>query len=289
MFKRNSQAEKKKNNFAQRERSKVTRERRPEPKEVKQTRADLLYGRNPVTEALVSGVEINKAWILKSDPSQGEKRDYRLSGIVNQLRERKIAIQYVDRVTLDRLTEKAPHQGVVLQVAAFKYADYHEVLKHKANPLILALDEIQEGYNLGSILRIADAAGVDLVIIPQHRAVGLDAHVAKASAGAIMHVPVARVTNLAHTLDELKKDGFWVFGTALNEKAQDYRDVGYKGKTIIAIGNEGKGLSKKILERCDFIVKIPMRGKINSLNAAVAAGIVVYEATNQRTADEALR
>lgn len=244
--------------------------------------SEYLYGRNPVLEALNSGVEINKAWVLKS-PAQAQ-RDRRLSKIINQFRSERIVIQYVDKVALDRLADGREHQGVIVQIAAFPYVDFEEKLSElsRQDALVIALDEVQEGYNLGSILRIAEAAGVDLIVIPKHRSAGLDSHVAKASAGAIMHVPVARVVNLAVAVDKLKREGFWTYGAALDERSKDYRSVDYRGRAVILIGNEGKGLSLKIKERCDHLVEIPMRGQINSLNAAVAAGIIVYEASNQR-------
>ena len=245
-------------------------------------KSDYLYGRNPVLEALQSGAEINKAWVLKSPANA--KRDHRLSKIVRALRDRRIVIQYVDKLVLDRLADNREHQGVVVQIAAFSYVDFDEQLAHLAerDALVIVLDEIQEGYNLGSILRIAEAAGVDLIVIPKHRSASLDSHVAKASAGAIMHVPVARVVNLSSAVEQLKEVGFWSFGAALDERSEDYRTVDYRGKCAILIGNEGKGLSQKIKEHCDHLVKIPMHGVINSLNAAVATGIIVYEASTQR-------
>lgn len=248
-----------------------------------EVQANLFYGRNTASELLAAGRQINKAWVLKST---GNRRpDQRLVKIINELKARRVPTQFVSRPALDRMTAGQVHQGIVLELPAFDYADLDSELDRLAQldrpAFIIALDEVQEPYNFGSILRTAEAAGVDLVIIPERRSAGLDAHVAKASAGAIFHMPVARVVNLGRCLDRLKEDGYWVYGTALTAD-QDYREPDWQGKAVLVIGNEAKGISPNILNRCDFSLKIPMRGNLNSLNAAVAAGIVIYEAMNRR-------
>ncbi len=245
---------------------------------------DRLEGRNPITEALKSGREINKIWILQ--PSDGKKLEPALAAILNEALDRKIVVNRVSRTVLDNMSQTHNHQGVIAAVASHEYVDIEDIIKKAEDdghaPLLVVLDELKDAYNLGSILRISDAAGVDGIIIPKHRSVGLDAAVAKASAGAIEYVPVARVTNIAQTLRELKNDhGFWVCGTAM-EGSVDYDKADYKGALAIVIGSEGDGMRNTVTSECDFLVSIPMTGQVNSLNAAVAAGIVIYEAVRQR-------
>ena len=187
---------------------------------------------------------------------------------------------------MDRMSTTHNHQGVIAAVASHEYADLDDILKKAESeghaPLLVVLDELKDAYNLGSVLRITDAAGVDGVIIPKHRSIGLDSVVAKASAGAIEYVPVARVTNIAQTLRDLKdKNGFWVMGTAM-EGSIEYTEADYKGPLAIVIGSEGEGMRDMVRKECDFLVRIPMSGKVNSLNAAVAAGIVIFEAVKRR-------
>lgn len=244
-------------------------------------RQDQIVGRNPVEEALKAGRPIHKLWVLKSE--QG--RDPRLSRIVREAKEQGATIHDVDRAALDRLAGRGAHQGVVAEVAAHAYVDADALLDRleaagKA-PFVLVLDELQDGHNLGSILRVADAAGVDLVVLPERRSVSLDSYVAKASAGAIEYVPVARVTNLSRFIRELKDRGFWIYGSSLSA-TQSHRELDYRGKICLLIGNEGKGISEKLQESCDFLMKIPMAGRINSLNASVATGILCFEAAAQR-------
>lgn len=242
-----------------------------------------LVGRNPVKEALIAGRTINKAWLL--DRQAGQGRDSRLREIEDLLKEAGVIINYTNRQSLDRLADGSAHQGVVVQVAAQAYVDARELvaeLEASAKPgFILILDELQDGHNLGACLRVADACNIDLVVIPERRSASLDQFVAKASAGAIEYVPVARETNLTRLVLDLKKDGYWVFGAA-GEADQSHYEVDYTGKTVLIIGNEGKGISQKLREHCDFLVKIPMYGKINSLNASVACGIIASEAAKQR-------
>jgi len=245
---------------------------------------DRLEGRNPVLEALRAGRAMNKLWVAKLD---GGRVDPIVSRIVAMARERNVLIMEVPRITLDQMSETHNHQGVIANVASHDYVELDDIImraKEKGEvPFLLLLDELKDAYNLGSILRIADAAGVHGVIIPKHRSIGLDSLVAKASAGAIEYVPVARVTNLSQTISTLKEDGFWVAGTDA-EGTIPYNKSDLKGPLLIVIGSEGEGMNKNIRAKCDFLLSIPMSGNVNSLNAAVAAGIVVFEAQRQRTA-----
>ena len=254
------------------------------PEEEKTPSADRLEGRNSVLEALKAGREINKLWILES---KGDKKpDPILMRILSDAEKKKIPVVRAKREALDRISETHNHQGVIAAVASHEYVDIEEVIEKVTSegrsPFFVVLDELKDAYNLGSVLRIADAAGVDGVIIPKHRSIGLDSVVAKASAGAIEYVPVARVTNIAMTLRDLKeKHGFWVFGTDA-EGQTDYDKADYKGAIAIVIGSEGEGMRDVVRKECDFLLSIPMAGNVNSLNAAVAAGIVIYEAVKGR-------
>jgi len=245
---------------------------------------DRLEGRNPILEALRAGRAMNKLWVAKLD---GGRVDPIVSRIVAMARECNVLIMEVPRITLDQMSETHNHQGVIANVASHDYVELDDIIQRAEDkgevPFLLLLDELKDAYNLGSILRIADAAGVHGVIIPKHRSIGLDSLVAKASAGAIEYVPVARVTNLSQTISALKEDGFWVAGTDA-EGTIPYNKADLKGPLLIVIGSEGEGMNKNIREKCDFLLSIPMSGNVNSLNAAVAAGIVVFEAQRQRTA-----
>lgn len=245
---------------------------------------DRLEGKNPVLEALRAGRTMNKLWVAKLD---GGRVDPTVSRIVSMAKDRNVLIHEVPRITLDQMSETHNHQGVIAQVASHDYEELDQIIlraREKGEaPFLLMLDELKDAYNLGSILRIADAAGVHGVIIPKHRSIGLDSLVAKASAGAIEYVPVARVTNLSQTISTLKEDGFWVAGTDA-EGTINYDKADLKGSLLIVIGSEGEGMAKNVKEKCDFLLSIPMSGNVNSLNAAVAAGIVVFEAQRQRLA-----
>ena len=242
---------------------------------------DRLEGRNPILEAIKAGRTINKIWIARRE----EKPEPGLMRLVMLAREAGAVVLEVDRRVLDQMSETHGHQGMIAQVAVHEYTDLDtlvaQVRSDGKQPFLLILDELQESYNLGSVLRIADAAGVHGVIIPKRRSVGLDAAVAKASAGAIEHVPVCRVTNLSQTIERLKNDGFWITGTDA-AASTNYRQADWGGALAILIGSEGEGISPAMRAHCDFLVSIPMQGKVNSLNAAVAAGIVVFEAAAQR-------
>ncbi len=232
-----------------------------------------IVGRHPVMEAIQAGREINKIWINKQ--GQGLSPD-----VMNQLRERRITVQFVPRQKLDQLAGEERHQGIVASVAAHDYADLDDLFKRAEergeDPFFIMLDGLEDPHNLGSVLRTADAVGAHGVIIPKNRAVGLTSVVAKASTGAIEYIPVVRVTNLARTMKELKERGVWFVGTAA-DAPKDYKEMEANLPLCLVIGNEGKGMSRLVKESCDFLIKIPMRGHVTSLNASVATGLLLYE------------
>ncbi|WP_042171486.1 23S rRNA (guanosine(2251)-2'-O)-methyltransferase RlmB [Paenibacillus gorillae] len=240
---------------------------------------ELIAGKHPVMEALRSGREINKIWI-----AEGAQKSL-TQPITAEAKKNGIVIQFVDKRKLDSMVEGVQHQGVVAQAAAFAYVEIEDLLERARSlgetPFILLLDEIEDPHNLGSILRTAECTGVHGVIIPKRRAAGLTATVLKTSAGAAEHVPVARVTNLAQTIDRLKEEGVWIAGTDLSAP-QDVYKTKFDLPLAIVIGNEGKGIGRLIKEKCDFLVKLPMLGQLNSLNASVAAGVLMYEVVRQR-------
>lgn len=244
---------------------------------------DRLEGKNPILEAFRANRAINKIWLA---PNDGKRADPIISRIMSLAKEAGVPILEVPRSTLDRMSETRNHQGIIAQTASHEYVEVEDMIRiaeeKNEPPFLLMLDELKDAYNLGSVLRIADAAGVHGVIIPKHRSIGLDSVVAKASSGAIEYVPVARVVNLSRTIKDLKDKGFWVFGTDA-EAPVSYDRADYRGPLLLVIGSEGEGISRMIRENCDVLVCIPMSGKVNSLNAAVAAGVVVYEARKQRT------
>ena len=240
---------------------------------------DNIEGRNPVLEALRAGRTINKILVAKGE-KEGSIRQ-----IIALAREQGIVVQEVDRAKLDSISTSYSHQGVIALAAAKNYVDVDDILnaaEQKAEPpFIIVLDEINDSNNLGSILRTADAVGAHGIIIPKRRAVGLTSAVAKASAGAIEYVPVARVTNIAQTIEYLKKKNIWVVGTDANSEKSFYNSD-LTGAIALVVGSEGEGIGRLVREKCDFTVSIPMMGKISSLNAAVAAAVVMYEIRRQR-------
>lgn len=243
---------------------------------------DRVEGKNPVSEVLKAGRQIHKLWVAVPENKRYDSVTY---NIIKDAKANGALIIETDKKTLDRMSQSHGHQGLIAQVAMHEYVDIDDIIDHAASldehPFIVILDELKESYNLGSILRIADAAGVHGIIIPKHRSVGLDAAVAKASAGAMEHVRVARVTNISAAIEELKDKGFWIYATD-HTAEKLYNEVDYSGPAAIIIGSEGEGIGPSILKKCDFFIKIPMKGKVNSLNAAVAAGIVIFEASRQR-------
>ena len=242
---------------------------------------DRLEGRHPVTEALKAGRTVDKIWVARREG----RPDPVLGRIIRDARDSGTIVSEVERTVLDQMSLTRNHQGLIAQVAAHDYLDLDELLKrcekNERPPFLILLDELKDSYNLGSILRIADAAGCDGIVIPQRRSVGLNAAVSRASAGAIEHVPVVKVTNMTQTVLKLKEKGFWIFGTDA-EAGQTYDQADWSGSLAIITGSEGEGLSAALRKHCDFLVSIPMRGHVNSLNAAVATGIIVFEAVRQR-------
>ncbi|OIU72871.1 23S rRNA (guanosine(2251)-2'-O)-methyltransferase RlmB [Rossellomorea aquimaris] len=239
---------------------------------------DFIGGRNPVIEALKSGREINKIWI-----AEGSQKGS-IQQVLGLAKEAGVMVQYVPKKKIEQMVAEN-HQGVVASVAAYEYAEIDDIFdkaaKKEEDPFILILDELEDPHNLGSIMRTADAAGAHGIIIPKRRAVGLTSTVAKASTGAIEHIPVARVTNLSRAVDELKDRGVWVAGTDAKGK-QDYRQLDCTLPIGLIIGSEGKGMSRILRDKCDFLVQLPMVGRVTSLNASVAASILMYEVYRNR-------
>lgn len=250
--------------------------RREEPRELPD---DVLVGRNAVTEALKSGRGINKLWIASGD------REGSVSEIAALAKERGIVVQYVERAKIESLAGGHRHQGVLAYVAPVPYAELDDILKAAEEkgeaPFLVLLDELEDPHNLGALLRTADATGVHGILIPKRRSVSLNATVAKTSAGAVEYVPVARIGNIAQTLKKLKEKGFWVAGADMDgEKA--YYEADLTGPLVLVVGSEGRGMSRLTKDACDFIVSMPMVGRINSLNASVAGSILMYESMRQR-------
>ena len=237
-----------------------------------------LEGRNAILEALRNGRDMEKLMVIKGSAEGTIKR------IMAQAYKKGVVIQEVSRQKLDELSQTKNHQGVIAVVSAHNYATVEEILEYAQSkgepPFIVILDGITDPHNLGAIIRSAECAGAHGVIIPKHRSVGLNATVGKTSAGAIEYMPVARVTNIVKTMEQLKKQGLW-FACA-DMKGLDYFDTDMKGAIGVVIGSEGDGVSRLVKENCDFTVAIPMYGKIASLNASVAAGLLLYEVVRQR-------
>ena len=240
---------------------------------------DKIFGTNSVLEALNSGREIDKILILEG------ARHTRLAQIISLAKKRGIHYSTVNRKKLDELSENGNHQGVLAFAAAHSYSTVEDIIavaeKRGEAPFIIIAEGLNDPHNLGSIIRSANAAGAHGVIIPKNRSVGLTGTVAKVSAGALEYTPVARVTNISATIDQLKKMGLWIAGTALEGSVPHYQ-ADLTGALAIVVGSEGEGLSRLVREKCDFLVKIPMLGQAESLNASVAAGVLLYEAVRQR-------
>jgi len=239
---------------------------------------EFIYGKNPVLEALQSGRMVKEVLVSKQLNKQTEREIFRA------VKRAKSVMKHVPVERLDRLV-KGNHQGIVAVVASYTYVSVQHLLnvakERDERPFLLILDELEDPHNLGAILRTADAAGVHGIIIPKRRAVGLTDTVAKTSAGAIEHVPVARVTNIVQTMKQLKEQDLWIVGTD-GESTEDYRQLDGDIALAIVIGNEGRGLSRLTKETCDWLVHIPMLGSITSLNASVAASILMYEVFRKR-------
>lgn len=244
---------------------------------------NLLIGRNAVREALLAGRPINSLYVRKGDPGGS------LRQLMAMAREAGIAIKEVDGRKLDHLCGFANHQGVAAGVAEKPYATVEDLLQvardRQEAPFLILCDGIEDPYNLGAIIRTAECVGAHGVIIPKRRSVGLTFAVGKAAAGALEYMPVARVTNLAETMDQLKEQGLWLY--AADMAGESWCNVDYRGPVGLVIGAEGKGLSRLIREKADFVVSLPMKGKISSLNASVAAGVLGYEIARQRSGIQA--
>ena len=237
-----------------------------------------IYGINAVAEALKARGR-SFEWVGVSK----ERHDLRLQRVVDECRRQGVAVRFLGRAELDRMAGNNAHQGVVAITSNKRYNDLDDVIaaKRGQHSLIVVLDGVEDPHNLGAILRTADAAGADGVVIPERRAVGVTATVAKASAGASEHLPMAKVTNIARTLEELKEKNLWIVG--LDERGtQTYNTLDYNMDCAIVLGSEGKGVHDLVAKKCDFLVSIPMLGKVPSLNVSVAAGVVLYEIVRQR-------
>src|SRR6266516_204822 len=242
--------------------------------------AEYIWGRNTVLETLHSERQVKRILL-----AEGLRDASALKAIVQEAEQRHIPIDIVSRSRLDQLSHGAVHQGCVAQVAERSYATTDELLAYAQGrneaPFLLLLDAIQDVNNLGSLLRTAEAAGVHGVILPEHRAAEVNATVVKTSAGATEHLRIAQETNLTRTIDYLKKQNVWVIGLAGDAKTE-YYNANLTGALALVVGNEGKGISRLVREHCDLLIKLPMRGHVNSLNAAVAGSIALYEALRQR-------
>ncbi len=235
---------------------------------------DWIYGKNAVVEAVKKGDGISQVVLLK------ENKDQQLMGLCKKNR---IPVSFEDRGFFNK-TVKGNHQGYLALKESYNYASLEDILENipkGKQPLLVMLDGLEDPHNLGAILRSCDATGVDGIIIGKNRSVSLNATVAKVSTGAIEYVPVCQVTNLARTLETLQKQGYWVVGTDMHD-AVDYRAVDYNMPTVLVIGSEGFGISRLVLEKCDYKVTIPMVGHVNSLNASVACAIMLYQIYNHR-------
>ena len=243
-----------------------------------EVKSDVISGRNPVSEAVRSNRPIDKILVARGEKSGA------VVGILAKAKQKQIPIKEVDRTKLDYITGNTNHQGIVAFAAVKEYSIVEEIFEYAESlgeaPFIVVLDEVEDPHNLGAIIRTAECAGVHGVIVPKRRSASLSYTVGKASAGAVEYMRVARVTNIASLLDELKQRGVWVYGADMD--GTDYRKCDFSGACAIVIGNEGKGISRLVREKCDVIVSLPMKGKINSLNASVAAGILMYSAMNNR-------
>lgn len=240
---------------------------------------DQVEGRNAVIELLESGRDINKIFILEGE------RHGSINKIIAMAKERKIVLTMVNKTKLNQMAQTENNQGVIAIVPPFDYCEVEDILENakqrEEKPFILILDGIEDPHNLGSIIRTAETAGVHGIIIPKRRSASVNSTVSKVSAGAVEHMKIARINNINETIRYLKENDVWICGTDMDAKKYYYQED-YKGPIAIVIGSEGFGMSRLVKENCDFLVKIPMKGKITSLNASVSAGIVIYEAVKQR-------
>lgn len=238
----------------------------------------VIEGRNAVIEAFRAGKTVDKLFVLE------HCKEGSMNTVLREAKKRDTVIQYVKKERLEQMSETGKHQGVIAYIAAYEYATVDDILKRAEekgeSPFVVILDDIEDPHNLGAIIRTANLAGAHGVIIPKHRAAGLTATAVKASAGAINYTPVAKVTNISKTIEELKEKGLWFVCADMGGTTMYNLDL--KGAIGLVIGNEGKGVSRLVKEKCDFVASIPMFGDIDSLNASVAAGVLAYEIVRQR-------
>ncbi|WP_097028504.1 23S rRNA (guanosine(2251)-2'-O)-methyltransferase RlmB [Clostridium peptidivorans] len=244
---------------------------------------NILEGRNAVIEALKADTTIEQVLVAKGD-TKGS-----INLILSLAREKKIVVKEVDRKKLDSISETGSHQGVIAYKTPYKYCDVVDILNYAKEkgekPFIVILDEIEDPHNFGAIIRTAEVSGVHGIIISKRRSVGVTPTVYKSSAGAVEHVKIAKVSNINSTIDELKENGIWVYGADIKGEQYCY-EANLEGSIALIIGSEGKGMSKLTQEKCDVLIKIPMLGRVNSLNASVAGGILMYEILKQRLVRE---
>ncbi len=247
--------------------------------EIKKAYSDQVEGRNAVIELLESGKDINKIFLTKGE------RHGSINKIISMAKENKVILVEKEKRQMEEMAQTPNYQGVIAMIPPYEYCEVEDILQEAKNkgeePFVLLLDSIEDPHNLGSIIRTAETAGVHGIIIPKRRAATVNSTVNKVSAGAVQHMKIARVTNLSDTIEDLKKKGLWICGTDVDTKTY-YYDQDLTGALGIVIGNEGSGIGQKIKSNCDFLVKIPMKGKVNSLNASVSTGIILYEAVKQR-------
>ena len=252
---------------------------------------DQVEGRNSVLELLESGKDINKIFVSKGEKHGSINKIYAIAkhGSINKIlgiaKERKIIVVEKDKRQMDQMAQTENYQGVIAIVPPFEYCEIEDIIENAKSkneePFVLILDGIEDPHNLGSIIRTAETAGVHGIIIPKRRAASVNSTVNKVSCGAVEHMKIARVTNISDAIEKLKEEGLWICGTDINTEKY-YYNQDLTGAIGIVIGNEGNGMSEKVKKKCDFLVKIPMKGKVTSLNASVSAGIIMYEVVEQK-------
>ena len=256
----------------------MNKNRDKSPMDTPELPEDMLAGRNAVMEALKGSSRINRLMVADGS-SEGSIRE-----LIAVAKEKGVPVQFLERSKLDSMAKGIRHQGVLAQVSPVEYVELEDILskarEKQEDPFIILLDELEDPHNLGAILRSADAAGAHGVIIPKRRSCPLSATVAKTSAGAVEHVPVARIGNIVQTIKALKEEGLWVAGADMDGK--NYYEADLTGPLLLVVGSEGQGIGRLVKEQCDFIVRIPMLGAINSLNASVAGSVLMFEVTKQR-------
>lgn len=256
----------------------MNKNRDKSPMDTPELPEDMLAGRNAVMEALKGSSRINRLMVAEGS-SEGSIRE-----LIAVAKEKGVPVQFLERSKLDSMAKGIRHQGVLAQVSPVEYVELEDILskarEKQEDPFIILLDELEDPHNLGAILRSADAAGAHGVLIPKRRSCPLSATVAKTSAGAVEHVPVARIGNIVQTIKALKEEGLWVAGADMDGK--NYYEADLTGPLLLVVGSEGQGIGRLVKEQCDFIVRIPMLGAINSLNASVAGSVLMFEVTKQR-------